>query len=424
MAKKSATQQQSADLPELDFDLGQRQRIGLTFRLTMTAPLSHIMVGNKGGNRSLFNKLAIVDPEGRPSEIPILSAGSFRTLVLRQAGIGATCRDLGLVFDRNDPISQATHNLLFTGGFQDAGDSAECDMALYPKVERYFAPLAVVGGCKPAGVLGSSKTQFLHGQLDCGHVLPVCYEAIGLVPTRFFPEESALAWLEIERSQRHLDRLRSLDGRGDVLESGTPEQLATYREARDKHRALLAIALPRIRSQVKPYNTILGDYGFTRRDAAMLPAVADLLVAAPKVAGLLEGVAEEKPSKGKGTSLMIAETEVAAAGSQWIAEWRSTGVGLTETAIGFLAYAILKWGENPQLGGQAARGCGGFPKIEVWYSIDGKPQGEYLSLTGAVQQLSDRAQGDLAKYESYLAKYRQYLADCGMGIKAFLGSAQ
>jgi hypothetical protein len=413
MAKKKKTQ--SLDLPHFDFDLGQRRRISFIIRLKLTAPLSHIMPVVNAGNRSAFNKIGVVGLDGRPTEVPILSSASFRTLCLREAGIGKTLEALQI------QVPKDVHNTLFSGGFASAGDSNENNMELYEQLERYFAPLAVVGCCKPAGVFGSGKTQYVHGQIDIGHFYLKCFESATLLPTRFLGEEEVEAIAELRRDKAALDRLRSPDGFRDVLIDGSNDEKAQHRIARREYQEKLTQYSALIRRKLPPYGRWLADYHFTRRDAGENPKIKHLV--AEPAAPLLEAEASApSPKKTKDTSKMIASSEVAVAGAEFVSQWHSVPMGITEVGLGFIAFAFSEFSSHPAVGGQAARGAGGYPEIDVWHAIDGEPQGLYLSASNNTQHFSPQAEQDLQRYLNYLDRYRDWLAEAAEPARAFLGA--
>jgi hypothetical protein len=394
-----------------DYNIHDRHQLRLQVRLKLTKPLSHM--SGSDGNRSNLMKMDLLGLDGTMRPCPMFSANAFRGWVLRRVGQMAMLNGLGIT------VSADTHSLLFAGGSTQKGATMGNDLGMYDRIAQLYPPLSLLGGAKPAKVFGSNHSQMLQGRLDIGNFYLVCAESAGAVPSWALPSDVAMAKRQIRDSADALIKARKPDGFRDIVEYGTPDQITQYITLEKAHRALVAQLMPGIRSALRSQSSWTAESQSIRSDAGKDPKLKAFLAPAEST-GLLEGIAEEKPKKGakkakdgddaptEKSTQMIMSDELLAIGSELVSTITTRTPGITAVEEGYLVYALQEWGKHPAMGGKAARGCGGFPSIEIWYEC-GDEKGEYLQLDNGVEKLSDRAAEARQRWQEYLEVFEQYL---------------
>lgn len=394
-----------------DYNIHDRYQLRLQIRLKLTKPLSHI--SGSDGNRSSFAKTNLLGLDGTLRPCPYFSANAFRGWILRRVGQMAMLKSMGVT------VNIDTHSLLLAGGSTQKGATMGNDLGMYDRIAQLYPPLSLLGGAKPAKVFGSNHSQMLHGRLDVGNFWLVCAESAGAVPSWALPADVALARRQIKRSADALIKARKPDGRRDVIEDGTEEEIAVLLQKQKQHQSLVAQLMPGIRSALRSQSSWLAESQSIRSDAAKDPKLKPFLAPAES-AGLLDGITEEKPKKGakkkdsddapaEKSTQMIMSDELLVIGSELVSTITTRTPGITAVEEGFLVYTLQEWGKHPVMGGKAARGCGGFPSVEIWYEC-GDDRGQYLYLDNGVEQLSARATEARQRWQEYYDIFEQYLS--------------
>lgn len=410
-----------------DYDINDRHQLKLIIRLTLTQPLSHI--SGMLGNQSIFMTQDVNDLEDISRPCPIITANSFRGRVLRREGCRGTLRDLanaaGWLWDGT--LDNDTHHTVFCGGHIQKGGSTGNSMAIYDYVARNFPPLRLLGTAKPEGLFGEAKGMVMSGLLDVSNFWLVCYESLRCVPTQFFPSQVAQAYAQIIASEKQLMKMRSPNGMEDVMLTGSDSQQKAFLDYEERHKLLLTELIPRIRSASPSAGKSIGEQMFTHVDSHHDPKLAPYLKSANQLVlnGSTKPAKRSRKDDGEEKSAqMIVNDQLIKPGSQFVAQWRTRAPGITSIEEGFLVYALNEWRSNPSLGGKSARGAGGYPNMEVWATVDGRPIGKYLEFVGDAANLSERAAESQDRWQEYLNAYGQYMASNADAIAGFLAGGK
>lgn len=386
-----------------NYDVFNRHQITFDVVIKLLSPLSHI--GESVGNQSNLKTLSITDLEGIPNQVFVYSGNALRNGILRRKGVDSFLSELNL------SVKPEVHQTLFAGGYIDGGTA--CDLELDKKIRQLLPPISVLGTAKPKGVFGSNDAQMVGGRLAVGDAVLVCYESSEYIYKYFPPAipSDALGGL----AQVVEAKIAAQDSRIEawLKNKERPQNLES------DYKILLREWQPFLEEKLRPYTQWLTWNQKVRMDSLKAPELQKHLEGKKeeRQLGLLSGTAKEKPKKPDTKQQMIMGDWLIQQGATLYSRWSGF---ITDIEEGFIADALLKFAENPYLGGKSGTGCG-LVSIDIYSTVE-KESGHWLHLSPSSQVVGDRAQSQHQRYLSYLEDYKGYLADLkNSEIKGFLG---
>jgi len=378
------------------YDIFDRPRLTLHCLITLKSPLSHI--GEVTGNVSNLKTLKILDLEGNPRSCFVYSGNALRNGILRRRGVASALTELGLT------VNPDVHHTMFAGGRIDG--STASNMELDTQIRQLMPWLSVLGTAKPVGVFGSKDAQMVQGRLNVGSAYLVCYESAAYIFSEFpgvLPPD-ALAGLKAFQSARSALH-------DDPFIAPSDAAISAYNQAKSEH-------LPYLRKVLRSWTEYLAIDQTTRRDSTADPNLKAFIAQQPGQMSLLNGDTK-KPEKEKKTDQMIASDRLIMSGSTLYSRW---DLHTTEVETGWIVDTLLRFAENPYLGGKGNRG-NGLCSMEFWYQA-GNERGHFLSLATGQQSLSDRATEAHQAYRSYVDAYQQFLSEAksSQELRGMLGA--
>lgn len=375
-----------------NYDISDRHKLSLHLIITLQSPLSHI--GEVTGNVSNLKTLKLIDIEGNPRQCFAYSGNALRNGILRRRGVAAALSHLGLCVEPN------THHALFCGGRIDG--STGSDMELDKRIRQLMPWLSVLGTAKPAGVFGVKNAQMVQGRLNVGSAYLVCYESAPYVYEQFpaaLPPESLEGIGAIARAKSALS--------SDPFVPPSQEAIAQYTNAKAQY-------LPYLRKTLRSWTEYIAIDQTTRRDSTHDPNLQRFL---PPDRPLLAG---EGNGKEKKSDQMISSDRLIMARAKLYSRWDFYGTGVE---AGWIVEALLKFGENPYLGGKANRG-NGLVSMDFWYDTHDSDKGFFLSVGNGQKNMSIKASDAHIRYQEYLQVYRDYLDEAkeSQELKGLLGA--
>lgn len=148
--------------------------IRLNALVTVLTPLSHI--GELNGVTAMFNRIAVITPDGNKDKVPYISGNSVR-------GILRDCLAEHLFTTAElPPLSMRAFHLLFSGGSLTKGDGP-IKVDQLRQLRELIPSLGLLGG--------STRRHIMAGKLVSGLMRPVAYETRNLLPESFRRREAA-----------------------------------------------------------------------------------------------------------------------------------------------------------------------------------------------------------------------------------------
>lgn len=386
-----------------DYDVFDRHQVVFDVVIQLLSPLSHI--GESVGNQSNLKTLNITDLEGVSNQVFVYSGNALRNGVLRRRGVDSFLESLGI------QVKPEVHQTLFAGGYIDGGTA--CDLELDKKIRQLLPPVSVLGTAKPKGVFGSNDAQMVNGRLAVGDAVLVCYESAEYIYKYFppaIPEDilhglqqvvEAKLLVQNERVESWLKRKE----RSQSLESD--------------YRALLREWQPFLEEKLRPYTQWLTWNQKVRMDSLKSTDLQRHLIGheSDKQLNLLSGT-KEKTKKNDTKQQMIMGDWLIQQGATLYSRWSAS---VTNVEEGFIADALLKFAENPYLGGKSGTGCG-LVSVDIYSTVKNESE-HWLHLSPNSHVAGDRASSNHQRYLNYLEDYKKYLTDLteGKEVKGFLG---
>lgn len=362
------------------------------------ANLSHI--GETVGNQANLRETKCVDPAGRPATAFEYSGNAIRNGILRQYGMRSFFEAIGVT------VPPKIHQTFFSGGALDGGSGN--DIQFDHKIRTLCPLLSLLGAAKPTNTFGVKDALMIGGRSKIGPGMLVCWENGVAIAEAFSPAlplsvESDLLQLSDLYHQLSVERMQSR------VEKRESRAIAIQAEI----DALLRDRAAFIRSELRPYRQWLTRAMEYPRDSTQAPELAKYLSpAAPP--SLLAGDAPPKKGKapkktnadGSKDTRNILEDWMLGRGAVLYSRW---DFHCTPTEEGAIADAMLAFGRDPYLGGKNRTG-NGLVSVDLYWESEGSG-GEWLRLNAGVEQISDRAAANHARYRAYLDDYREHLAD-------------
>lgn len=385
-----------------NYDVFDRHQINFDVVIKLLAPLSHI--GESVGNQSNLKTIAVTDLEGVSNQVFVYSGNALRNGVLRRKGVDSFLESLKL------SVKPEVHQTLFAGGYIDGGTG--CDLELDKKIRQLLPPISVLGTAKPKGIFGSSDAQMVGGRLAVGDAVLVCFESAEYIYKYFPPAipSDALSGL----SQVVEAKLNAQNNRIESWLKSGDRQL----NLESDYKLLLREWQPYLEEKLRPYTQWLTWNQKVRMDSLKSPELQHHLEGSNPEGqlNLLAGT-KEKPKKADTKQQMIMGDWLIQQGATLYSRWSAN---ITDIEEGFIADALLKFAENPYLGGKSGTGCG-LVSIDVYSKVGGESE-HWLHLSPSSQLVGDRANENHQRYLSYLDDYKVYLEDLkNSEVKGFLG---
>jgi hypothetical protein len=385
-----------------DYNTDKRHRIQFHILITTLSPLSHI--GEAVGNQANLRTITITDIEGLPSKVFELSGNSIRNRIFRRLGIDAMLERLGI------QVSLPLHHTLFCGGALDGGTSN--NLELDRKIRVFLPPISLLGTAKPKGVFGYKDAQMIPGRLNAGGAMLVCYESAMNIFNSFAPAIPLAA----------VEGLTEISKAREVLEEQRVNQWFGLSPNIDdsEYQEKLKYWLPFLQDTLRPASHWLTYLQKTRRDSIHDPNLIKYLLPEPIKAGQQSLFSDDtgKPVKEEKekSQQMIMGGYVIQEGSTLYCPMSGY---ITDVEEGYMADALLKFAENPYLGGQGNTGCGRV-SLKIYYKSEGKV-GNWMFVENGTQVLAKRAAEKHQRYSEYLDKYEEYLKENTNEVAGLLG---
>ena len=376
----------------------QEGRYDLTLHTVIRtqANLSHI--GETVGNQANLRLTKAIAPDGKSSDAFEYSGNALRNGLLRQYGARSFFEAIGV------SVPPKIHQTFFSGGAIDGGTGN--DLAFDAKLRQLCPILSLLGTAKPAGVFGVKDALMIGGRSASGPGILVCWETM-LDVARLFP--AALPY-SVEADAIALAQLH------DQL---AKERAIAHVQKRPADTAAIAASIEELlrdrgaylRKELRPYRQWLVSVMEYPRDSTQQPDLKKYMKAVDTP--LLAGEGKKQPKKtnadGSKDTRNVLEDWLLCRGATLYSRWSFRCTKLEEGAI---ADALLSFADRPYLGGKNRTGNGLVDMQVYWESpADEERGGEWMSLTGGAQQISDRAAESHARYREYLGDYRDYLQD-------------
>lgn len=385
-----------------DYNVFDRHQITFDVVIKLLAPLSHI--GESVGNQSNLKTLNITDLEGGSNQVFVYSGNALRNGVLRRRGVDSFLESLGI------QVKPEVHQTLFAGGYIDGGTA--CDLELDKKIRQLLPPISVLGTAKPKGVFGSNDAQMVNGRLAVGDAVLVCYESAEYIYKYFppaIPEDTLPGLQQVVEAK--------LLAQNERVESWLKRKERNQQLGSD-YRVLLREWQPFLEEKLRTYTQWLTWNQKVRMDSLKSTDLQRHLTGheSDKQLNLLVGT-KEKTKKNDTKQQMIVGDWLIQQGATLYSRWSAN---VTNVEEGFIADALLKFAENPYLGGKSGTGCG-LVSVDIYSSVKGESE-HWLHISPSSQIIGDRAQSQHQRYLSYLEDYKGYLADLkNSEVKGFLG---
>lgn len=359
------------------YNIFARERLTLHCVITTQTPLSHI--GEVSGNVSNLKTLKLLDLEGNPRSVFAYSGNALRNGLLRRVGVAAALTELGL------QINPDTHQTMFAGGRIDGGTSN--DMALDSKIRLFLPWLSVLGIAKPVGVFGSKDSQMIQGRINVGSAYLLCYESAEYIYNQIPAMLPFTAQQAISKLLEAKSKLAT-----NPFENTTEEDFKNWNRVKLEY-------LPLLQRELKSWTEYLVIDQTTRRDSTLDPNLIKFLP--PEVQALTgDGKAKEKTKSDQ----MISSDRLIMPGAKLYSRW---DLNCTIVEQGWIFDTLLKFSQNPYLGGKGNRGNGRV-NLSFWFTSQDSQGFLWGSDNTAVHEKFTLAH---SKYREYITQYKQFLAE-------------
>lgn len=146
--------------------------------VTALTQLSH-NGGEINGNTAMFRRMEVIQPDGTSEEVPYVSGNSSRGK-LRNV---SAARLLNLLGTDGEPkkVKPETFQMLFSGGSLTSGDKKD--------ISGNAGFFKDIKSLVHVGLFGTAYgNAIIPGQMDIGHLIPICKETAHIIPSEFHLE--------------------------------------------------------------------------------------------------------------------------------------------------------------------------------------------------------------------------------------------
>ena len=145
--------------------------------------------GERNGITTQLRREKVVQPNGKPTEVPVISGNSVRG-ILRDMGMYQMLRMLG--YGVNEETGEVkglplqSFYFLFSGGALVSTGDGGLDVKHYREMRKLIPLIGLFGG--------AAGNTIMPGKLKVGKLIPICRETKHLIPTRFVENEPESVW--------------------------------------------------------------------------------------------------------------------------------------------------------------------------------------------------------------------------------------
>lgn len=380
-----------------------RRSLKLHLIIELMQPMSHI--SETTGNEAALNVIPVTDLEGNTSVNPIYSANAQRNGNMGRRSMIASFFDALEI-----AVNQPTHQTFYSGGYIDGSTGNDLD---WEAKARQLPALSVLGAAVPKGVMEAKNSQMMAGRMAIGDAYLICYESIRYIYEQcppFVPEDclEGVAAIVTATCQFQEARFKAWMAT-QAQKSAALQEMTAARAALTEARQHW---IPYLQEQLRSATEWMAYKQKVRVPSTKQSELRRHLTPSPNAK--ISGDVEDKKKGKDAARQMISGSWVLQPGAQLYSFWCAQGQGITILEEGALVDALLKFSENPYIGGQSGSGCG-LVKLDFWYQ-SGEESGKWLTIApGNVQQLSSRAEECHQQYRSVLEQYRDHIAEIKAG---------